>query len=199
MTSHKKHPHKAAAPQTFAESTGEETGAPEPVQEMTANTAELQQALEEAKALAQQHWDRLLRREAEVQNIERRAQQSIDSAQKYALEKFATELLAVLDSLENGLNACNNISETGVQAVVEGMQLTYKLCTDIMAKFGVQKIESLNQPFNPDWHEALLMQDSPEVPENHIIGVIQQGYLLNGRLLRAARVVVSKGQNVSTT
>ena len=132
-----------------------------------------------------------LRAAAEVQNIRRRAEQDIEKAHKFALEKFATDLLAVLDSLERGLEVSDPADET-IRPMREGMELTYKLFLDTMKRFQVERVDPQGEPFNPELHQAMPMEESIHAEPNSVLKVFQCGYVMNGRLLRPAMVVVSK-------
>jgi molecular chaperone GrpE len=157
----------------------------------TPSVEQLTRQLAEATQQAQTHWDNLLRKQAECDNLQKRMTRDLDNARKYALEKFATELLSVNDSMELGLEAANK-SETPLEAVREGMVLTAKMLTDTMAKFGVKEINPTDEKFDPQWHEAMAMQPIPNVEEGTVLHVHQKGYQLNERLLRPARVIVAK-------
>ena len=133
----------------------------------------------------------MLRNQAEHDNLQKRMTRDLDNARKYALEKFATELLAIKDSLELGLEAAAK-PETNLDTVREGMALTTKMLTDIMAKFNILEINPQNQKFDPQWHEAIAMQPIPNIAAGIVLHVQQKGYQLNDRLLRPARVVVAK-------
>ncbi|WP_227370431.1 nucleotide exchange factor GrpE [Halomonas sp. M20] len=149
---------------------------------LAARVEELEQALGEAK-------DQALRAAAESQNVRRRAEQDVDKARKFALEKFVKELLPVVDSLEKALEAMND----GASEVHrEGVSMTLKLQLDVLAKFGVEAIDPQGEPFDPQYHEAMTMVPSGDVEPNTVMDVIQKGYVLNGRLIRPAMVVVSK-------
>lgn len=156
-----------------------------------ADVEALRQALQEAQAKAQEHWDRLVRATAELDNVRKRADREVEAARKYALEKFATELLAVRDSLEMGLASARDANEAG-DSHVQGMELTLKMLSGVMDKFGVQPVDPVGQPFNPEFHEAMSMQESSAQPSNTVLSVLQKGYVLNERLLRPAMVVVAK-------
>jgi molecular chaperone GrpE len=143
--------------------------------------------LEEARKKAAENWDLFLRTRADADNIRRRAVIDVENAHKYGIEKFARELLAVMDSLEQGLA----ISSTD-QGLREGMVLTHKLLLDILEKFGVQVVDPLGEIFDPLRHEALTTQVNTEIQPNTVITVIQKGFSLHERLLRPARVIVSK-------
>lgn len=132
-----------------------------------------------------------LRAAAEVQNMRRRAEQDIEKAHKFALEKFATDLLAVLDSLERGLEVSDPADET-IRPMREGMELTYKLFLDTMKRFQVERVDPQGEPFNPELHQAMAMEESIHAEPNSVLKVFQCGYVMNGRLLRPAMVVVSK-------
>ena len=134
--------------------------------------------------------DKVLRAHAEMENIRRRAQKDIENARKYALEKFAEGLLPILDSLEKAIEAASQ-SQDAV-AIAEGVELTQKMFIDTLAKFGVTQIAPLGEPFDPNKHEAMAMQPSPEMDDNQVMSVFQNGYELNGRVIRSARVLVVK-------
>ena len=146
------------------------------------------QELEEQLAAAK---DQSLRTAAEVQNIRRRAEQDVEKAHKFALEKFAGDLLPVIDSLELAL-AHSNDEDEQVKAIREGVKLTLKMFQDTLKRYNLEAIDPHGQPFNAEHHQAMAMQDSAEVEPNSVLNVFQKGYLLNGRLLRPAMVVVSK-------
>ncbi len=144
------------------------------------------------EAEVQQQNEEMLRAKAEVENIRRRAAQDVEKAHKFALEKFAGELLPVIDSLERALELCNREDQSS-QAMIEGLELTLKSFLDTVAKFGMESIDPAGQPFNPELHQAMAMQPSPDHPANTVIAVVQKGYSLNGRLVRPAMVMVSQG------
>jgi len=159
---------------------------------------ELTQLLEEARGKADENWDKALRLQAELDNTQRRAQRDIESAHKYALEKFALELLPVKDSLEMGLAAAQGSDHEVADKLREGTELTLKMLTSAMEKFGIAEVDPQGQPFNPECHQAMTMQPSSEHEANTVMAVMQKGYLLNERLLRPAMVVVSKGEEGSS-
>jgi len=140
--------------------------------------------------LADQH-ELMLRIKAEAENARRRASQDVEKAHKFALEKFAGDLLPVVDNLERALSFINREDEA-LKGVVEGVELTMKSFLDTVAKYGVVQIDPAGQPFNPDQHQAMSIQPSADVPPNTVTFVLQKGYDLNGRLLRPAMVGVSK-------
>lgn len=148
--------------------------------------------LEDARAKADEHWDLVLRTNAEMDNLRKRQQRELDAARKFALEGFVSELLQVRDSLELGVQAAQ---EPGADVVSlrEGSELTLKLLGDVMGKFGIEQIDPEGQPFDPELHQAMSMQPRDDVPPNTVVTVVQRGYTLNGRLVRPAMVMVSQG------
>lgn len=137
--------------------------------------------------------DAQLRAQAEIENIRRRAEMDVEKAHKFALEKFANELLPVIDSLERALEVADK-ENTELASMIEGIELTLKSLLGAVRKFGVEVVGETNVPFNPDVHQAMSMMESEEVAPNHVLMVMQRGYTLNGRLLRPAMVAVSKAK-----
>lgn len=135
--------------------------------------------------------DQLLRARAELDNVRKRAEREVESARKFALERFATELLGVRDSLEMGLQAADAESG-GLEKLQEGMELTERMLAQAMEKFGVEPLHPEGETFDPSYHEAMSARESGEHEPNTVLSVMQKGYLLNGRVLRPAMVVVSK-------
>ncbi len=135
----------------------------------------------------------LLRAHAEMQNMRRRAERDVEHAHKFALEKFVSELLPVVDNLERALKALEDEGALD-SAVGEGIQLTRKSFLDALQRFNVEPVDPVGEPFDPDKHQAMTMVPSPDHAPNTVIEVFQKGYLLNGRLVRPAMVVVSKEQ-----
>ena len=134
--------------------------------------------------------EQLLREQAEMQNVRRRAQRDVESAHKFALEKFATELLSVVDNLERAIDAID-AEDDSQKAVAEGLELTLKTFIDLLAKHNVEPVDPEGQPFDADLHQAVSMVPNGEVEPNTVINVFQKGYTLNSRLIRPAMVVVS--------
>lgn len=165
-----------------------EKASPEEAQ-MTQDLEALAKAFEENKNKAEDNWNLYLRARADIENVRRRAQSDIENAHKYSIEKFARELLAVVDSLEHGLAI--PVPEDA-KALHEGMELTLKLLLDTLDKYGVKSINPVGETFNPASHEALSMQVSNEVEPNKILFVAQKGFLLHDRVIRPARVIVAK-------
>ena len=134
--------------------------------------------------------EQLLRVQAEMQNVRRRVERDVENAHKYALEKFATELLSVVDNLERALAAIDTEDESQ-KSVAEGIELTLKTFIDVLAKFNVETVEPEGQPFDADLHQAVSTVPNGDVEPNTVVDVFQKGYTLNGRLIRPAMVVVS--------
>lgn len=151
----------------------------------------LQAALDEARAEASQYRDQAVRAMAEAENTRKRAQRDVESARKFALEKFATELLGVRDSLELGLKAAEE-NAGDFDKLKEGMDMTQRMLASSMEKVGIEVINPEGEVFNPEFHEAVATQPTDDLPANSVAGVMQKGYTLNGRVLRAAMVTVAK-------
>ncbi len=135
--------------------------------------------------------DRALRVQAEAQNMIRRAERDVESARKFALERFAGALLPVIDNLERAIAAIGEPNET-TRPLAEGVALTHRGFLDVLQKFDVVVVDPIGQPFDPEKHQAMTMIESAEAPPNSVAAVMQKGYALNGRLLRPAMVVVAK-------
>lgn len=151
----------------------------------------LQKQLKLAEKKAEDNLDKAMRTLAEMENLKRRTQKDLENAHKYGLEKFSKELLAVIDSLELGIQASTS-DEPEVVSLREGSELTIKQFESVFAKFNIEAINPQDQPFNPELHQAMTMQASADVPANTVLNVFQKGYSLNGRLIRPAMVVVSQ-------
>ncbi len=172
-----------------AEATEERVDSTESFEEKVESlSAELEAALKEAETQK----DVAIRAKAETENIRRRAEREVSNASKFALERFAKEILAVVDSLEKALELPSE-GDTA-NPMREGIELTYKLLIDILAKFSVEQITPLGDSFDPEKHEAMIMQESDEHDANSVMHVVQSGFSLNGRLIRPARVIVAKGK-----
>lgn len=150
---------------------------------------DLQAKLQEAVQKADENWDRMLRMQAEMENLRRRVERDVENAHKYALEKFVNELLPVVDSLERSLISPDN---TDNQNLLDGIQLTLKMFYAALEKFGVKPIDPEAQSFNPEWHQAVSTLVDDSQPAGTVVNVLQKGYLLNNRLVRPALVVVTK-------
>ena len=123
-------------------------------------------------------------------NVQRRAEQEVEKARKFALERFCGDLLSVVDNLERALESSGD--EQGSAALAEGVELTRKGFMGVLAKYGVEAVDPQGEPFDPETAQAMSMVEQPDVEPNSVVAVMQKGYLLNGRLLRPAMVMVSK-------
>lgn len=166
----------AGEPETLAEAPSPET---------------LGQLLREAQAKADENWNRAVRAQADLENLRRRHEMDLDKTRKFALNGFVEALLPVIDSMELGLNAAADDS-ADLDKLREGSELTLKLLVDVMGKFNVETVDPEGQPFNPELHQAMSMQPRDDLPPNTVVAVVQKGYLLNGRLVRPAMVMVSQ-------
>jgi molecular chaperone GrpE len=153
--------------------------------------SELKQELAAAEQKAQEYWEKVLRVQAEMENMKRRTQKDLEDTHKFAITGFAKELLPVLDSLELGLQAAAGESEE-VKKFREGNELTLKQFAAAFSKFNIETLDPLGQPFNAEQHQEMVMQEVKDVAPNTVINVFQKGYMLNGRLLRPAMVIVAK-------
>ena len=136
--------------------------------------------------------DQVLRVQAEMQNVRRRAERDVESAHKFALDKFATDLLPVVDNLERALAAIDAADE-GQKSVAEGLELTLKSFMEVLVRYKIEAIDPAGQPFDAELHQAVSMEPNPDLEANTVMDVFQKGYTLNGRLVRPAMVVVSQG------
>jgi molecular chaperone GrpE len=155
----------------------------ERIAQLEAELAQLQTGVRDAQ----------LRAQAEIENVRRRTEMDIEKAHKFALEKFANELLPVIDSLERALELANKEDEKSA-SMVEGIELTLKSLLGAVRKFGVEVVGETGVPFNPEVHQAMSMMESEDFEPNHVMMVMQRGYTLNGRLLRPAMVAVAKAK-----
>ena len=154
----------------------------------------LQDELEEARRKAGEYHDRVLRMQAEMENLRKRAERDISNTHKYAIEKFAGELLQVKDSLELGLDA----GEADAAKLQEGSALTLKVLTSALQKFAIEEVDPLGEAFDPNLHQAMTTEESDEHGPNTVIRVMQKGYTLHERLLRPAMVIVSRAPEESS-
>jgi molecular chaperone GrpE len=137
--------------------------------------------------------DQLLRSIAEMENVRRRAQRDVENAHKFAVEKLLGELFPVMDSMEKAVETAESSEPSeGAKAIIEGVSLSLKLFVDTLAKAGVEQIDPIGMPFDPQLHEAMAMVPNPDAEPNSVMDVMQKGYVLNGRLARAAKVIVVK-------
>ena len=150
----------------------------------------LQVQLEKLQEQSKVSLDKVVRAQAEMENLRKRAARDVENAHKYALEKFTNELLPIMDSLELGLSA--SVKAKNLDDLCKGMELTLEMFNTVMEKFGITMIEPKGEKFNPELHDAVSMQETNDSNSGIIIEVMQKGYTLNGRLIRPAMVVVAK-------
>ncbi|WP_036104031.1 MULTISPECIES: nucleotide exchange factor GrpE [Mangrovibacter] len=141
----------------------------------------------------QREQDNVLRARAEMENLRRRTEQDVEKAHKFALEKFVNELLPVIDSLDRAMEVADK-ENADMASMVEGIELTLKSMLDVVRKFGVDVISDVNVPLDPNVHQAIAMVESEEVAAGNVLHVMQKGYTLNGRTIRAAMVTVAKAK-----
>ncbi|HGU9699236.1 TPA: nucleotide exchange factor GrpE [Vibrio cholerae] len=161
------------------------------IDEKEAKIAQLEAALLVSEERVKEQQDSVLRARAEVENMRRRSEQEVDKARKFALSRFAEELLPVIDNLERAIQAADGEVEA-IKPLLEGVELTHKTFVDTIAKFGLKEINPHGEAFNPEFHQAMSIQESTEHEPNTVMFVMQKGYELNGRVLRPAMVMVSK-------
>ncbi|MDK8463107.1 nucleotide exchange factor GrpE [Marinobacter sp. SS13-12] len=149
------------------------------------------------KAQAQEFQEQMLRSQAEMQNVRRRAEIDVEKAHKFALEKFVKELLPVADSLEKAVESTEGHQEAGEQvaSIREGVEMTLNLFMNSLKKFNVEQLDPVGEPFDPQKHEALSMVPAPDAEPNSVVSVVQKGYMLNDRLVRPAMVMVAKAES----
>ena len=152
-------------------------------EEQVSETEQLQQQVADAN-------DHVLRIQAEMQNMRRRAERDVENAHKFALDKFSADLLPVVDNLERALSAINAEDESQ-KAIAEGIELTLKSFLDVLVRFKIEAVDPAGEPFDANLHQAVSMVPNPDMEPNTVMDVFQKGYTLNGRLIRPAMVVVS--------
>ena len=170
--------------------TREQEQADDPEQAVPDEIADLSQENERLKLEVRESIDKAIRATAELDNIRKRTSRDIENAHKYALERFVNELLPVVDSMELGINASQSAED--IESLREGMDLTLKKLFDCLGKFGINAIDPAGDKFDPEWHQAVSMQELEGSDSGQVITVMQKGYELNGRLVRPAMVVVAK-------
>lgn len=180
--------------ETEVEASSTESTASESSETEEVTIESLQEKLAAAEAKADENWDQLVRSRAEMENIRRRSERDLANAHKFALEKFAQELLPVIDSMEMGVAAAMD-ENADVAKLREGTEMTLKMFETAIEKFGIKGVHPHGETFNPEHHQAMTMIDSPEHEPNTIIDVMQKGYLLNERLVRPAMVVVASNNS----
>ena len=174
----------AAVAAAMAAATGE---GEEPIEASTESADAAPQDLEAELAAAQ---DAALRAQADAMNVQRRSEQEIDKARKFALERFCGDLLGVVDNLERAMESSSDAG--GDAALIEGIELTHKGFMDVLTKYGVVPVDPMGEPYDPETAQAMSMVEQPDAEPNTVVAVMQKGYKLNGRLLRPAMVMVSK-------
>ncbi len=170
---------------------------PPEAQDPQQRIAELEKALADAHAQADQTRDAQLRAAAELENSRRRLEREAQNSARFAAEGLLRELLNVVDSLELGIKAAER-PDAQMPALLDGMALTHKQFGSLLEKQGVTVVDPAGQPFDPELHQAMSMIESGDVAPNHVLSVMQKGYQLHGRLLRPAMVVVAKAPTGGT-
>lgn len=160
----------------------------DPLEEAIARVQELEEQLAETGKKEQ---DLILRHRAELDNVRRRAEQDVEKAHKFALEKFSKDLLETIDNLERALSINTKSEDESIKAVIDGVDLTLKGLLSTVARFGVEPVGIVGENFNPELHQAISMQPTEGFSTNQITVVLQKGYLLNGRVIRPAMVMVA--------
>ncbi|MFT7337214.1 MAG: molecular chaperone GrpE [Marinobacter maritimus] len=179
----------------------EELNEPAEAAAETAGEQELEQGetseLDALKAQVQEFQEQALRSQAEMQNVRRRAEMDVEKAHKFALEKFVKELLPVADSLEKAVESTEDQGNAGdlVASIRQGVEMTLSLLESSLKKFNVEPLNPIGEPFDPQHHEAMSMVPAPDAEPNSVVAVVQKGYLLNGRVVRPAMVMVAKAQD----
>ena len=174
--------------QSQEEDVEEQKNTEDPLEEAIARVQELEAQLAET---AKKEQDLLLRTRAEIDNIRRRTEQDVEKAHKFALEKFAKDILNTIDNLERALATPANTEDESIKALFNGVELTLKELLATVARFGVEPVGVVGEVFNPDLHQAISMQPMEGFETNQITTVLQKGYLLNGRVIRPAMVMVA--------
>jgi len=180
------------------DSSNSETEPTEPDSKQDSET-DLQTLLDAANKKADDNWDQMLRTKAEMENLRRRSRLDVENAHKFAVEKFVTQLIPVIDSLELGLTNVGKDDHEQLEKLHEGSEMTLKMFQDVFNKFDIETLDPVNETFNPEFHQAMVMQESADVKPNTVIMVMQKGYTLNDRLVRPAMVSVSKAVVTDST
>ena len=190
----KKNPFEEAVEIEVQSSAAETEGSDSPPAPNSAEELPDQSGAEDALAAAEQdlakHRDAMLRMQAEMENLRKRLARDAEKSRKFALERIMKDLLQVRDSMERGLDMADDSAT--VESLREGQELTLKMLAKVLQDNELEAIEPLGQPFDPEWHEAMTVLPSDEVEENTVLEVLQKGYRLHDRLIRPARVVVSR-------
>ncbi len=162
----------------------------QPEEEVAVGEVSVEDGFSELQAKLVEAEDRVLRARAEVENIQRRAARDVENAHKFGVERLVRDLVPVIDSLEKAVELTQSHGEDASDA--EGIELATKLLMDTLSRHGVERIAPEGEPFDPAWHEAVATASDDECEENSVLNVVQAGFSLNGRLVRAAKVVVSR-------
>lgn len=178
------------SPAESNETEEDEDDSSEEIEDVTASIEILSQEIEALQQAADENLNKALRASAELENMRKRTSRDIENAHKYALEKFVTELLPIIDSMELGITATDSADD--IAGLRQGLDLTLKMFGDTLEKFGVRVVDPQGEKFNPELHEAVSMQEYEDAEPGTVISVIQKGYELNGRLVRPAMVMVAK-------
>ncbi|HJP51791.1 MAG TPA: nucleotide exchange factor GrpE [Pseudomonadales bacterium] len=170
-----------------------DAGSEEPEIEVEVTIESLQAQLQKASEEVEGFKDAALRAQAEMENVRRRSAKDLENAHKYGLERFVNNLLPVIDSLEKAIESGAQAEQEGAnKAVIEGVGLCHKMLVDVLIKEGVVVVDPMGEPFDPNVHQAMSVVENPDVEPNSVVAVVQKGYTLNERLVRAAMVMVSK-------
>lgn len=186
-------PNEAASPGQTAVNDTESSEIEEVAQGETSSRSELIQALQEAKQQAAENLDKFMRAQAEMENVRRRSSRDLENARQYGIEPLVKELIPIRDSLERGLEAAaEHQASEEIEAMREGIRLTLSMLQSLFEKFQVVQLDPQGEPFDPQAHEAMTMLTTDAVPDGHVVEVLEKGYQLHDRVLRAAMVVVAK-------
>jgi molecular chaperone GrpE len=184
------HPYGKSAEAEVAEKP--EGGASEMAKKGPAVEESLEERLTVANAKAEENYDRFLRVTAEFENYKKRMEREMNDFRKFANESLIKDILPIVDNLERALEIPYGDNENAFNGMLEGVQMTLKGLLESLEKFGVVPIDSLDKPFDPNFHQAVMQEESEGHPDNTISKELQKGYMMNDRLLRPAMVVVSK-------
>jgi len=169
-------------------------------QDQTADESQLIEVLQrlaQAEMLIMHQKDEVLRVQAEMQNLRRRTELDVEKAHKFGQEKLSSELLGVMDNLERTIQVSTDKENESVKVLLQGVELTLKSFVDCFRKFNIEQVDPLGAPFDPQQHQAMVMQENPKVEPGTVTAVMQKGYLLHGRVIRPAMVVVARAPSAS--
>jgi len=151
----------------------------------------IEQQLDQAQARIKEYWEQILRLKAEIENNRKRSVRDVENAHKYALRNFSESLLPIVDSMELAQKAAE-AENASLESIIEGTELTMNMFIQVLEKHGIQELDPIGEPFDPEQHQAISMVEDESVESNTVINVMQKGFMLNDRLVRPAMVVVSK-------